>query len=486
MYAGLDFGTSNCLIGIWDNGKPQLLPLEDQNTRLPSTLYTSRQSVTTKQIDKTQLQTRIAAALKRQDAELKKAKAENKSINTFSDAELENIERGMMRREIEQRLKGHNHNASMNDALYADSDISFGEAAIRHHIEDSQSGYFVKSPKSFLGADISNQHIELFSEIITRMMAHIKRNAEGSTQSDIESIVLGRPVNFHGTRGEEGNKQAINIIERSAIAAGFKNIEFQMEPMAAALDFERSLTEDKLVLVLDAGGGTTDCSLVKLGPSYIQSNDRTDSILGHSGDRIGGTDLDIKLALNNIMPHFGKDSLLKSGLPIPVTLFWDAVTINDVNVQTQFLSPLTQRDIAAYLAQAVDKDKFQRFQKLQQDRLILQLNRSAELAKINLSDQDPVELSLDYIEDDFVIPVSRNDLRESIKRELDVFISLMKEVETQSGTKPDLIYVTGGTAKSPVIEDWIRSNYGDIEIVVGDAFGSVVSGLTTWAHRIYK
>ena len=85
-----------------------------------------------------------------------------------------------------------------------------------------------------------------------------------------------------------------------------------------------------------------------------------------------------------------------------------------------------------------------------------------------------------------MIPVSRNDLRDSVKRELDVFIALMKEVETQADTKPDLIYVTGGTAKSPVIEDWIRSNYRDIDIVVGDAFGSVVSGLTTWAHRIYK
>ena len=486
MYAGLDFGTSNCLIGIWKNNEPLLLPLEGQSTRLPSTLYTARESITTKQIDQAQFLMRVAAAKKQQNAELIKAKAENRSIKKYSDAELENYERGIMRREIEQRLKNQTKNPSMSEALYADSEMAFGEAAILNHIEDSQSGYFVKSPKSFLGADISNNHIELFSEIITRMLAHIKSKAESSTQSEIQDIVLGRPVNFHGTRGEAGNSQAINIIERSAFAAGFKNIEFQMEPMAAALDFERSLTEDKLVLVLDAGGGTTDCSMVKLGPSLIQSNDRTDSILGHSGDRIGGTDLDIKLALKNIMPHFGKDSFLKSGLPMPAMLFRDAVTINDVNVQTQFLSPQTQREIASYLAQAVDQEKFQRFQKLQKERLILQLNRSAELAKINLSDQDHVTLPLDYIEQNFGIPVSRNDLRESIAHELNVFVSLMQEVEVQAGKKPDIIYVTGGTAKSPVIEGWIRSNYGDIEIVVGDAFGSVVSGLTTWAHRIYQ
>ena len=422
MYAGLDFGTSNCLIGIWGDNRPTLLPLEGKSNRLPSALYTSRQD----------------------------------------------------------------ENQSISESLYSDTEIAFGEAAILRHAEDSESGYFIKSPKSFLGADIRKNQLDMFSKIVTSMLVHIKSNAENTTQSALQNIVLGRPVNFHGTRGEEGNRQAISIIEQSAIAAGFKNIEFQMEPMAAALDFERSLTEDLTVLVLDAGGGTTDCSMVKLGPSTIQSDDRTDSILGHSGDRIGGTDLDIKLALHKIMPHFGKDSLLKNGLPIPLKLFWDAVTINDVNVQSQFLSARTTREIASYMAQAVDKKKFQRFQMLQEERLILRLNRTSELAKINLSDQDQVELPLDYIEQNFAIPVSRNDLRDSIKSELDVFIALMKEVEIQADTKPDLIYVTGGTAKSPVIEEWIRSNYRDINIVIGDAFGSVVSGLTTWAHRIYR
>jgi len=422
MYAGLDFGTSNCLIGIWEGNAPSLLPLEGQSKRLPSALYTSRD----------------------------------------------------------------NDNQTISEALLSDTETAFGEAAILRHIEDSQSGYFIKSPKSFLGADIRKNQLQMFTEIITRMMLHIKHNAENATHFDINDIVIGRPVNFHGTRGEAGNRQAIDVLEKSARAAGYKNIEFLMEPLGAALDFERSLSKDVTVLVLDAGGGTTDCSMVKLGPSYIKREDRTGSILGHSGDRVGGTDLDIKLAVQKIMPYFGKDSLLKSGLPIPVTLFWDAMTINDVNTQTEFLSPRTQREITAYLAQAVDKEKFQRFQFLQEERLMYQLNRSAELAKIGLSENDTINLPLNYIEDDLAIPVARNDLRESIERELEVFIALMKEVENQAATKPDLIYVTGGTAKSPVIEDWIRMNYGDIEIVVGDAFGSVVSGLTTWAHRIYR
>jgi hypothetical chaperone protein len=258
-----------------------------------------------------------------------------------------------------------------------------------------------------------------------------------------------------------------------------------MEPIAAALDYERGIRNDLIVLVLDAGGGTTDCSMIKLGPSYVQLRERNSSVLSYAGDRIGGTDLDIKLALRKIMPYFGKGSLLSDGLPIPNTLFWNAVAVNDVNAQEQFLSDSTRREIALYLAQALDKRKVQRLQRLQIGRLMLRLNRSAELAKIHLSDRDPIKLPLRYIEPEFVISVSRHDLRESIDRELDVFLSLMKEVERQAGTRPNVIYVTGGTARSPVVNEWIRANYSNTEIVMGDAFGSVAAGLTTWAHRIY-
>ncbi len=62
----------------------------------------------------------------------------------------------------------------------------------------------------------------------------------------------------------------------------------------------------------------------------------------------------------------------------------------------------------------------------------------------------------------------------------------MQEVETQSGVAPDIIYVTGGTAKSPMIEECIRAHYGAVDIVVGDLFGSVTSGLATWAQRIFR
>lgn len=108
--------------------------------------------------------------------------------------------------------------------------------------------------------------------------------------------MIGRPINFQGLGGDEANTQAQGILERAAKRAGFKDVVFQYEPVAAGLDYEATLQEEKRVLVVDIGGGTTDCSLLLMGPQWRSRLDREASLLGHSGCRIGGNDLDIALA----------------------------------------------------------------------------------------------------------------------------------------------------------------------------------------------
>jgi hypothetical chaperone protein len=132
---------------------------------------------------------------------------------------------------------------------------------------------------------------------------------------------------------------------------------------------------------------------------------------------------------------------------------------------------------------AVGKQQIARLRTLHEARLTYRVNRSAELAKIGLSERDAVELDLEYLESGLATQVSVPEMAESIERELAVFVALMREVETQAQTRPDVIYVTGGTARSPLVERAIRKHYGDVGVVVGDLFGSVTSGLTTWAQR---
>ena len=235
----------------------------------------------------------------------------------------------------------------------------FGKKAEQAHISDPDNGFYIKSPKSFLGADISRTQQKVFSTVVEKMLAFIKQETEYVKGVELKQVVIGRPVNFHGLQGNNGNVQALQIIDEAAKKVGFKDIEFLMEPAAVAeavaYDYERQLKDDRVVLILDLGGGTTDCSMIKLGPSYINSQSRENCILSYSGKRLGGIDLDNKLALMTLMPHFGKNSMLTSGLPVPSTLFSQAVNINDVRAQQEFNDHRTGNELARYCMMSTDK-----------------------------------------------------------------------------------------------------------------------------------
>src|SRR5690606_27940278 len=120
---------------------------------------------------------------------------------------------------------------------------------------------------------------------------------------------------------EESNAQAQAILTAAGKRVGFTDIEFLFEPLAAGFDFETRLPENKKVLVVDVGGGTTDCSMVLMGPQHIKQLDRSGDFLGHTGERIGGNDFDIQLAQKILMPNFGMLSPLNTGLPMPLMSF---------------------------------------------------------------------------------------------------------------------------------------------------------------------
>ena len=94
-------------------------------------------------------------------------------------------------------------------------------------------------------------------------------------------------------------------------------MEFLYEPVAAGFEFEARLSEDAVVLVVDIGGGTTDCSVLRMGPSHRDRLDRSGDLLGHSGQRIGGNDFDIRLTVEGMMPLLGMHETLKTGAAAP-------------------------------------------------------------------------------------------------------------------------------------------------------------------------
>lgn len=450
MFIGFDYGTSNCAVAIMNEGNPTLLPLEGNSFYIPSTLCApTRESVSEHLF---------------------------RHLNISpSDAIGEQI----LRRSIA-------HNREEGIELIPE-DIVFGQAALDLYLKDPRDVYYVKSPKSFLGASgLHDVQVSFFEDLVCAMMANIKQKAEQQTQKIITDTVIGRPINFHGRGGELANQQAEAILIKAAKRAGFKNIAFQFEPVAAGLEYEATLTQDQTVLVVDIGGGTTDCSLIKMGPSYRDKNDRTASLLAHSGQRVGGNDLDIYLALKQLMDQFGMSSQTVSGIKMPLIQFWNSIAINNVEAQKDFYARSNLAALNRMRQDAKEPEKLVRLIEVYNETLGYSLVRRAEEAKIALSKDENYLARIALINETLEVNIQRDQMVEAIESPKSKMIELVKEAVIQGGVQPDAIFVTGGSAQSPVLCQAIEQQLPNIPIVRGNDFGSVTAGLARWAEVCFK
>jgi hypothetical chaperone protein len=223
-----------------------------------------------------------------------------------------------------------------------------------------------------------------------------------------------------------------------------------------------------------------------MGPSYRTKVDRSPDFLGHTGERVGGNDLDIQLAGKEFMPLFGMQSLLKNGHQMPTQFFWDAVSTNDAGAQAEYNNQKTENSLLKLLSDTTEPTLLQRFLNLRNKKQNHQIVRSAEQGKIALSDKVIEQVDLSYVEPLLNCNITRDQFAQAIERPLEKMTKLMSEAVKQAGCKPDLIYMTGGSAKSLAIQHAVKDKFGDIEVVDGDHFGSVAAGLTLWAKKLFS
>ena len=450
MFVGFDYGTANCSIAVMQDGKPSLLKMENNSTLLPSMLCAPTREAVSEWLYRHH---EVPATGAETQALLRRAV----SFNREEDIDVQA------------------------------ASVQFGLSSLRQYVEDPEEVYFVKSPKSFLGASgLKPQQIALFEDLVCAMMLHIRKQAESQLPEVIDQAVIGRPINFQGLGGTDANAQAQGILERAAKRAGFRDVVFQYEPVAAGLDFEASLQEENRVLVVDIGGGTTDCSLLLMGPKWHDRLDRENSLLGHSGCRVGGNDLDIALAFKNLMPLLGMGGQTEKGIALPVLPWWNAIAINDVPAQTDFYSTANGRQLNDMLRDARDSDKVALLLKVWKQRLGYRLVRSAEESKIALSDQMQTQAQLPFISDSLATAIDQQGLEAALDQPLRRILEQVQLALESSDTTPEVIYLTGGSARSPIIKKALAQALPGIPIAGGDDFGSVTAGLARWAQVVFR
>ncbi|MFK7913065.1 MAG: molecular chaperone [Pseudomonadales bacterium] len=366
-------------------------------------------------------------------------------------------------------------------------ELRFGNDALARYLEDPGTGYFVKSPKSFLGTPgLLKEARARFERIVAAMMANVRIKAEAALGEPIANAIIGRPVNFQGPVGSVENDQALGMLRSAAHLAGFVAVDFLYEPLAAALEYEASLNSEQRVLVVDVGGGTTDCSFVVVGPSRRDDPVRDNDMLGHSGERLGGNDYDQALALATVVPQLGWQAELRSGLPVPNHYLVDAIATNDVNAQARFYAASTRERLFELRDDCLQPRGLERLLALQQARGSYRLLRQVETAKITLSSVTETQVDLAFVEEGLAPGADREQFTKACARLCSRLHATVAAVLERESAAPDMVYLTGGMAQSPVVRDSLRELLGELPILDSDHFTSVTEGLSIWARKRFS
>jgi len=364
-----------------------------------------------------------------------------------------------------------------------------GQAALADYLAGYE-GRLMRSLKSLLGSRLLDGQTEVhgrivaFRDLLARFISELRSRAETGAGRAFDTAVFGRPVRFVDD-DEAADREAQATLEQIARAAGFRELSFELEPIAAAYHHERTLTRETLVLVADIGGGTSDFSLLRLGPERASKDERTNDVLGCAGVHIGGTDFDRQLSLAGVMPLFGLGARLRSGREMPSGVYFDLATWHTINRAYTRQTQMALKDLGPDIA---DARKHARLLRLIERRDGHRLALDVEAAKIALSQSNAYGLSLGRFEPDLVCTLSREDFAAAgaqlVARIGDAVDELLRSAGVPSA-RVESIYLTGGGSSMPALRDCIAARLPEAAIAVGDTFGSIGSGLAVAAARRY-
>jgi hypothetical chaperone protein len=369
-----------------------------------------------------------------------------------------------------------------------DRSVQFGREAMSLYLTGAE-GRLMRSLKSLLGSALLKEKTALpdglvsFQDIISRFLRELGDRAERHLGGQPRHVVIGRPVHFVDDDPRR-DRLAEGALLQAAQDAGFENVSFELEPIAAAFDYERRVTRESLTLILDIGGGTSDFTVVRLGPARAARHNRSEDILATSGIHIGGTDYDRKLSLEHVMPLLGLRHLGPQGREVPGPIFFDLATWHLIN---WLYKPNVWQRARELRPNYTDTRLHDRLLAVLRHRLGHRLASEVELAKIrSSSSNDATTLDLSCIEAGLRTQLDEHLVGRHLAGLLDQVVLCGHECVRRAGLKAtdlDALYLTGGSSALRPFQQALRRSFPGTELIEGDLFGGVASGLAYAGRR---
>lgn len=361
----------------------------------------------------------------------------------------------------------------------------FGRAAIAAYLEGDE-GRLMRGLKSTLGSGLIHDKTAVggravsFREVLARFIGHLRAAQQAAAPGD--AVVLGRPVHFVDD-DPAADAAAEATLAEIARDCGWRQVAFQYEPIAAALHYEQTAPKEELVLIVDIGGGTSDVSVVRVGPGRASLPDRSADILANDGIRVGGTDFDRLLSLAGALPHLGYLAPTKGGGTMPRHYYLDLATWHRINA---LYTARTASDLKALQLVADQPETIDRMIRVVAGRHGHALAMRVEAAKVALSDTDASRLNLSDLTAGPNPMLRREGFEAAVEGPIARIGALLQRVIGSAGLTPDRIgtaFLTGGSSQLPILRATVAEVVPGATIATGDMLGSVGTGLALEARR---